>query len=410
MVIKKVKLNEICDLQNGYAFKSSDYVENSNTLLCRMSNIRPEGYFDINYSSKYLPDSYSDVYKAYILSDNDLVIAMTDLANDPKILGVPTIVKTNGKKLLLNQRVGKLILKNEEIVDKEYLMYSLSAQKARNYFKKFAGGGLQINIGKKELLGVEIPLPEINIQRKIANILNEAKYLIQKRKKQLDLLSSLSQSLFLEMFGDPKINPLKFNFDLLENLALKITDGEHSTPKRVSVGIKLLSARNIKNSFIDYSAGLDFIDQEEYERISKRCKPEYNDVLLSCSGTIGRVSRYNSMEPIGLVRSVALIKPNKNIINSTYLENYLQTQFVQQIMKKEANQSSQANLFNNQIKKIPVMLPSMELQEAYSNIVLEIIAQKLLIEKSLTKLEYNFQSLMNRAFSGELINHQLDYA
>ena len=111
--MKYVKLKEICDLQNGYAFKSSDYIDESNVLNCRMSNIRPNASFDIEYSPKYLPEEFAEKYREYLLNDGDLVIAMTDLANDPKILGVPTIVNTKGYQLLLNQRVGKLIIKNK---------------------------------------------------------------------------------------------------------------------------------------------------------------------------------------------------------------------------------------------------------------------------------------------------------
>jgi len=88
-----VKLSSICDLQNGYAFKSNDYVESSNTLSCRMSNIRPGGRFDLDYNPRFLPDSFKKKYDQYLLKDGDLVIAMTDLANNPKILGVPTIVR-----------------------------------------------------------------------------------------------------------------------------------------------------------------------------------------------------------------------------------------------------------------------------------------------------------------------------
>ena len=54
MKMKLIHLKDICDLDNGYAFKSNDYVENSNTLNCRMSNIRPDGSFDIMYNAKYL--------------------------------------------------------------------------------------------------------------------------------------------------------------------------------------------------------------------------------------------------------------------------------------------------------------------------------------------------------------------
>ena len=146
--MKYIKLSDICDLQNGYAFKSTDYVNKSNTMNCRMSNIRPGAIFDIEYSPKYLPDNFVEKDSNYLLKDGEIVIAMTDLAGDPKILGVPAQVVTNGKNVLLNQRVGKLILKNNDI-DFGYLKYNLSNQKNKEYYKKFSGGGLQINISKK---------------------------------------------------------------------------------------------------------------------------------------------------------------------------------------------------------------------------------------------------------------------
>ncbi len=98
---KIIKLGDVCDLQNGYAFKSSDYIDSSKTLNCRMSNIRPNGVFDISHNQKFLPDEYIEKYERYLLSDGDIIIAMTDMATEAKILGVPTIVKTNGYKLLL---------------------------------------------------------------------------------------------------------------------------------------------------------------------------------------------------------------------------------------------------------------------------------------------------------------------
>src|SRR5690625_1046571 len=133
MTYKMIKLNEVCDLQNGYAFRSKDYVESSGTLLCRMSNIRPEGYFDINYNPRYLPDEYANDYQNFLLKDGDLVIAMTDMASEPKILGVPIIVETRGNNVLLNQRVGKLIITRPELINKNYLMYALTDYRVKSY-------------------------------------------------------------------------------------------------------------------------------------------------------------------------------------------------------------------------------------------------------------------------------------
>ena len=86
-----------------------------------MSNIRPDGTFDIFYNPKYLPDGFATKFKDYILRDGDVIIAMTDMANEPKILGVPTIVDTKGKTLLLNQRVGKLMINSEETLSFSFL-------------------------------------------------------------------------------------------------------------------------------------------------------------------------------------------------------------------------------------------------------------------------------------------------
>ena len=66
-----VALGEVCDLQNGYAFKSSDYVASSNTLSCRMSNIRPGGEFDIDYNARFLPDSFAEKYQQFLNIEND---------------------------------------------------------------------------------------------------------------------------------------------------------------------------------------------------------------------------------------------------------------------------------------------------------------------------------------------------
>src|SRR3989344_1952365 len=121
------KLGDVCDLQNGFAFKSKDYVGKSETLNFRMSNIRPGGFVDIYHNQKFLPDKYVVKYKDFLLNDGDLVIAMTDMATETKILGVPTIVQTEGKKLLLNQRVGKFFNIQNDRVYVPFLRYMLSS-------------------------------------------------------------------------------------------------------------------------------------------------------------------------------------------------------------------------------------------------------------------------------------------
>jgi len=197
----EIKLGEVCSLQNGYAFKSSDYINKSGVLNCRMSNIRPDGGFDAEYHPKYLPEEYWDKCSGYRLFDGDVIIAMTDMASDPKILGVPTIVSTNGKKFLLNQRVGKLSFLHDDRMNRVYLMHSLGQKYIRKELAKSAAGSTQINVGKPAILNINIYDPPRSLQDQFATFVaqvDKSKFAVQKSLEKTQLLFD---SLMQEYFG-----------------------------------------------------------------------------------------------------------------------------------------------------------------------------------------------------------------
>lgn len=207
---KGKELNELCDLQNGFAFKSSDYIKDSNTLNIRMSNIRPSGIFDPNHNIRFLPDFYVDKYSSFLLNEGDLVIAMTDMATDPKILGIPTLVRNlNGRNFLLNQRVGKLFDFSPSIYI-PFLKHYLSMQKVKEYYKNKGGGGLQINISKKDILSVQVPVPPIAEQKKIVErmdaVTQKVRELQQLQSETTANLTALKQSILHQAFEGRLIN------------------------------------------------------------------------------------------------------------------------------------------------------------------------------------------------------------
>ena len=249
---------------------------------------------------------------------------------------------------------------------------------------------------------IEIPLPSIATQQRIAAILDQSDAIIQNNRAIVQKYDALTQSLFLDMFGDFRKNSNNFPKYLFDEIATKITDGDHLTPKREEKGYKLLSCRNIKNGYIDFSAGLDFVGESEFNRMFKRCNPEKGDILISCSGTIGRTTSIKIDEPFVLVRSAALVKPKRDLVDSLYLEYYLRTDYMQSVMKKSSNTSSQANLFTGPIKKLPIFLPPFKLQKQFAERVALIEAQKQQAQLELAKSEELFQSLLQKAFKGEL--------
>ena len=136
----------------------------------------------------------------------------------------------------------------------------------------------------------------------------------------------------------------------------KITDGEHITPQREIDGYYLLSARNIQNGYIDLS-DVDYVGLDEYLRIRKRCNPEPEDVLISCSGTIGRVTIVPHGLECVMVRSAALIKPGTNRFSGRYIQYALQAPEGQKQIFSSLNQGAQANLFLNHIEKLCIPVP-----------------------------------------------------
>lgn len=283
----------------------------------------------------------------------------------------------------------------------KYIYYFLKSYERQ--IAKLGVGSTFKAITQKDIKNLQIPLPEkFEDQIRIAEILSKTEALIKQRKESIDLLDEFLKSTFVDMFGDPMRNEKGWKVLTLNDVSIQITDGEHTTPIRTQNGIKLLSARNIKNGFIDLKAGLDYISEEEYKRISKRCKPEKNDILMSCSGTVGRVSIINKNEPLSLVRSVALLKLKKDKIIPLFLQSWMQTKYFQNQIKKGAKTSSQSNIFTGAIRKLPVQMPSISLQTQFAQIVKKTEAIKAQFQESLHELENLFGSISQRAFKGEL--------
>lgn len=256
-------------------------------------------------------------------------------------------------------------------------------------------------VSDRIVLDSEIPLPPLSEQRRIVAILDKADALRTKRREALAQLDRLAQSMFVEMFGDPKSNPLGWPTAKLEDVATKITDGEHLTPERKEHGIKLLSARNIQDGYLAFG-DVDYVDEAEYQRISKRCKPEPGDVLISCSGSIGRVAPVETKEPLALVRSAALVKPNYDKVTTRFLEMWLRTPFMNREMLKSAKSSSQANLFQGPIRGLPILLPPRGLQLTFDRQIAALRHVRDAQRSSALRLKSLFASLQNHAFQGEV--------
>ena len=198
------------------------------------------------------------------------------------------------------------------------------------------------------------------------------------------------------MFGDPVTNPNGWEVKRFKDICDLITDGEHNTPNRSSKGIYLLSARNIHNHILKLE-DVDYIDEEEYARISKRIIPQEGDVLISCSGSVGRVCSVPKNFKLQMVRSVALLRL-KEIVTPLFMEYLIESDYLQNQIDKAKTQSSQANLFQGKIAELKGFVPPLELQNDFATFVQQIDKSKFAVQKSLEKAETLYKSLMQEYF------------
>ena len=207
-----VELGEIVDLLNGYAFKSSEYVEHSSVMNFRMSQIRPGGFVDLEHNPKFLPENYASEYSNFLLREGDVVIAMTDMASDPKILGVPTIIKKSEHTLLLNQRVGKLFGLDKTRASYDYIGWILKSDFVREFYKNLGTGGVQINIGKNQILSIKIPLPSLDIQDSIVVNCREIESLVDANKRLIEIYTQKIQDRISRVWGEGVV-PIRPSID-----------------------------------------------------------------------------------------------------------------------------------------------------------------------------------------------------
>lgn len=378
------KLGELGKIITGNTPKTSDAQNYRSNDICfvKPSDFTDNEITEIHQSEFYISEYAKD--KARVLPTDSILVTC---------IGIIGKVAINKVPCAFNQQINAII-PERKICDPRYVAYAI--QNVQPQMQNTANAAVVPILNKTQFSNIEIPLPSLEMQKQIVEFLDKVTSLISLRKQQLAKLDELVKARFVEMFGDPSNNPMGWKKQNFEDIALLITDGEHMTPQRTNKGIYLLSARNILNHTIQLD-DVDYIDEEEYGRIARRIVPQQGDVLVSCSGSIGRCCVVPSELKFQMVRSVALIRFN-NTINPIFAEWLIATDELQKQIYTSATQSSQANLFQGKIRKLCGYVPPLSLQNQFAAFVERVDKQKQTVQQSLEKLELMKKALMQEYF------------
>ena len=283
----------------------------------------------------------------------------------------------------------------------EYLLHTFNSKFVIRQIPSLTTGTALKQLPIKNLKKLKIPLPPLDQQKKIAAILDAADAYRQKTKALITKYEELTQSLFLEMFGDPVSNHMEWEYIKLNELVSKLGDGIHGTPQYSDDGeYYFVNGNNLHQGKIFIGEKTKKVSEEEFLKHKKELNS--NTVLVSINGTIGKVAFYND-EPIMLGKSACYFNLITGIINKTYIYYVIYSPYFLRYAGNEATGSTIKNVSLKSMRNFPIPYPPLELQNQFAERVQAIEKQKAQAQASLAQAEDLFNSLLQRAFKGELV-------
>jgi type I restriction enzyme S subunit len=194
-----VRLGDLLQIKHGFAFKGEFFEGAGDQLVLTPGNFKIGGGLQVrNGKERY----YSDIFPSeFALDPGDLLIAMTDLTQGAPILGSPVVIPPDGR-FLHNQRLGKIVRLDESRLDPTYAYYLFVWDGVRAQLRATATGATVRHTAPRRIYSVEVALPPLPIQRKIAVVLSAYDDLIENNERRIKILEEMAQRIYREWFVD----------------------------------------------------------------------------------------------------------------------------------------------------------------------------------------------------------------
>ncbi|MDZ7860594.1 MAG: restriction endonuclease subunit S [Candidatus Krumholzibacteriota bacterium] len=348
---RKAKLGANVKVQGGYAFKSENFMEQGIPII-RISNIK-DGLIDLSDVVHYMD---CNIPNEFVVRNGDVLVAMSGA----------TTGKTGKYRIknraFLNQRVGLFRILANGNMDKIFLYYVT----ARNEFTRNllinAIGGAQPNVSGKQIEEINILIPPLSEQRKIASILSSVDSCIETTEAMIAKLQNLKKALMQELltkglppkvaakygikkggkFKDSSLGKIPEEWEVakLENVCVRVTDGTHDTPKPSKYGFHLVTSKNLRDGRIEIKNSY-MISNHDYHEVNKRSKVDAGDVLFGMIGTVGNPVVVEERDLPFAIKNVGLFKTNGDFVLSQWLFYYLSSPSFLKSLDTQLSGSSQ---------------------------------------------------------------------
>ncbi len=336
----------------------------------------------------------------------------------------PTVIGEKGDLIIsVKGTVGELLILEEEKVHLSRQVMAIRPKEGYDvkfvfYYMKYyldrlkeKAKGMIPGVTREDILDAEFIEVSSEEQQRIIKILDKAQELIDKRKEQIEALDELVKSRFIEMFGSPKDNPNKYDVIKLDEIIEYMGDiGSNGANSVISANLKMsdtedyaLMVRTLNFTANDFTNNVKYVSKDVYE-FFKKSKVFGGEIIFNKIGSAGInfIMPYLN-RPVSLGLNQIMLRTNSKI-NTVFLYNLLNTDYGKHEVSIRTQGAVTKSITKGAIKEIPIFLPPIELQNQFDEFVKQVDKLKFAIESSLKELENNFNSLMQKAFNGELFN------
>ena len=394
---QEVLSNEVLDIRDG-THDSPKYLDEGYPLITS-KNLK-QGIIDFSDVSLISEEDYNNINKRSRVNKGDILYSMIGS------IGNYALVNKEPHYAIKNVALFKFIDKR---LYNKYFLHLINSFVIERQIKKAMKGGTQKFVSLKILRNLKIPLPPLDQQKKIAAILDAADAYRQKTKALIEKYDELTQSLFIDMFGDPVANPNGWEIKPLSDFIKSLTTGVsvNSTDKEYKNGDIGILKTSCVYTGIFRAEEAKVIREDEYERM--KLNPKADSIIISRMNTselVGK-SAYISKDYNELYLPDRLWQSVKGELHHDvrWLSHAVSFQsFMNKISKISSGTSgSMKNISKKNYLNLNMIYPTPELQNQFAERVQAIESQKAQAQASLTQAEDLFNSLLQRAFKGELV-------
>ncbi len=307
----------------------------------------------------------------------------------------------DSKEYILSQRV--LLLKPKEILLRNFLADFMRGSYFQSRLFQNSSGSTAIGIQRRKLDDIPICFPTNKFEQSdIADALSDADALIESLEQLLVKKRQMKQGAMQELLTGRKRLPgftTKWAKTRLAEVCRSIVDGTHFTPSYVDSGVPFYSVETLTS---DDFVNTKFISYADHIVLSKRCKLEKGDILLTRIGSIGDTKLIDWEVDASIYVSLALLKLNESV-DARYLFCYSKSaQFVMDIEARSLMNASPKKINMGQIGEVPILLPSLGEQAAIATILMEMDTEIAALEAKLFKACQLKQGLMQELLTGRI--------